>query len=101
MHDSTCRILTVLAVKNGGRHVKVLFLAATFAAIPGLALAQTMTCADYMKMNQQMSSQMGKMPSSGDAKIDAQAAALDKKVSDYCARNPSASMEKAMTEAAK
>jgi acid phosphatase family membrane protein YuiD len=81
--------------------MKAFFLAATFAIVPGLALAQSMTCADYMKMNQQVSAQMGKMPSSGDAKLDAQAAALDKKVSDYCAKNPSVSVEKAMTEAAK
>lgn len=81
--------------------MKTVFLAATFALIPGLAFAQNMSCADYMKMNQQVSAQMGKMPSSGDAKLDAQAAALDKKVSDYCAKNPTVSIDKAMTEATK
>jgi hypothetical protein len=82
--------------------MKFLIIAAALVALPLAAAAQNMTCADYMKMNQQLTAQMGgKPPSSGDAKLDAQAAALDKKVGDYCAKNPTVMVDKAMEEAMK
>jgi hypothetical protein len=87
---------------KGGFAMKILIVAGALLALPAVASAQNMTCADYMKMNQQMTAQMGgKPPSSGDAKLDAQAAALDKKVGDYCAKNPAVMVDKAMEEAMK
>jgi hypothetical protein len=39
--------------------------------------------------------------STGDAKMDATAAAMDKKLRDYCAKNPTLGVDKAMEEAMK
>jgi hypothetical protein len=75
-------------------------LAATLSAAP--ALAQGMACADYTKADKQIQAQMaGASTSTGDAKMDAEAAALDKKVRDYCVKNPKADLAKAMEEAMK
>lgn len=72
------------------------------AALPFAAAAQTMTCADYLKADQQLTAQMGgAAPTTGDAKMDAQSAALDKKMKDYCTKNPTAGVDKAMEEAMK
>jgi hypothetical protein len=87
--------------------MKSLIAAAILAALlpvaaPHSALAQTMTCADYLKADKQMQGQMGgATPTTGDPKMDAQAAALDKKMKDYCTKNPSVGVDKAMEEAMK
>jgi predicted secreted protein len=66
-------------------------LSATFAA------AQTMTCADYLKAEAEMAKQMG----SNAPKLDGDAAAMDKKMKDFCTKNPTVSADKAMEEAMK
>lgn len=79
----------------------------TFAAVAlistGLvagAQAQTMTCADYIKADKQISAAMGGGASStGNKELDAQAAALDQKVRAYCTKNPTADLNKAMEQA--
>jgi hypothetical protein len=78
-------------------------LAAVAAVLSaGSAAAQTMSCADYLKADKQMQAQLGgASTSTGDPKMDAEAAALDKKVRDYCTNNPKAGLEKAMEEAMK
>lgn len=84
--------------------MKSLILAGALAALlPAAASAQDMTCADYLKADKQMSAQMGGAAAmkTGDAAMDAQAAALDKKMKDYCSKNPTASVSKAMEEAMK
>jgi hypothetical protein len=61
------------------------------------AQAQSMTCAEYLKAEAEMAKAMGK-----DApKPDAATAAMDKKMKDYCVKNPTASADKAMEEAMK
>jgi hypothetical protein len=61
-----------------------------------------MTCADYLKADKRMQAQMaGVSMSTGDAKMDATAAAMDKKLRDYCAKNPTLGVDKAMEEAMK
>jgi len=84
--------------------MKSLIVAGTLAALLPVhsALAQNMTCADYLKADKQMQAAMGgAAPTTGDPKMDAQAAALDKKMKDYCTKNPSAGVDKAMEEAMK
>jgi hypothetical protein len=83
--------------------MKPLAVAALAAALlPATATAQNMTCADYLKADKQVRAQMGGASmSTGNAQMDAQAAAMDKKLNDYCAKNPSAALEKAMMEAMK
>ncbi|HVV62437.1 MAG TPA: hypothetical protein VHD14_11845 [Pseudolabrys sp.] len=81
--------------------MKSLIIAGALVALPFAASAQNMTCADYLKMNKQMTAQMGGAASTGDAKMDAQAAAMDKKLNDYCAKNPTVKVDKAMEEAMK
>lgn len=83
--------------------MKSLIIAGALAALlPAIASAQNMTCADYLKADKQLTAQMGgAAASTGDAKMDAQAAALDKKMKDYCAKNPTVSADKAMEEAMK
>jgi hypothetical protein len=76
-------------------------LAALLAAQTS-ALAQNMSCADYLKADKQMQAAMGgAAPTTGDPKMDAQAAALDKKVKDFCTKNPSVGVDKAIEEAMK
>ena len=76
--------------------------AAVTALLPATAYAQTMTCADYLKADKQMQSQMGgAQPTTGNAQLDAQAMAIDKKVKDYCTKNPTVGVDKAMMEAMK
>ena len=83
--------------------MKTLIVAAVAALLPVAASAQqNMSCADYLKADKQMQSQMGGAPpSTGNAALDAQAMALDKKVKDYCTKNPSVGVDKAMMEAMK
>jgi hypothetical protein len=83
--------------------MKSLIVATALAALlPAAATAQNMTCADYLKADKQVRSQMGGVPAStGNAQLDAQAAALDKKLNDYCAKNPGVGLDKAMMEAMK
>jgi hypothetical protein len=83
--------------------MKSMMIAGVLVALShGFAFAQAMTCADYLKADQQMKAQMGGgSTSTGNAQMDAQAAEMDKKINDYCAKNPTASLEKAMTEALK
>ena len=74
-------------------------LAALFSTVAQISTvnAQNMTCADYLKAEVEMAKQMGK-----DApKLDAEATALDKKVKDYCTKNPTHGVDKAMEEASK
>lgn len=82
--------------------MKMFALAVVAALLPAAASAQTMTCADYLKADKQVRSQMGGMSmSTGNAQMDAQAAAMDKKINDYCAKNPNDGLDKAMMEAMK
>jgi hypothetical protein len=78
--------------------MKPLIVAGALAALfSTVASAQTMTCADYLKTEAEMAKQMG-----ADApKPDAASAAIDKKMKDYCTKNPSATADKAMEEAVK
>jgi predicted secreted protein len=70
----------------------LLVAGALVALLPSFAVAQNMTCADYLKADAEMTKQMG-----GQApKMDASAAALDKKMKDYCTKNPTAGVDKAM-----
>jgi len=73
----------------------------TFAAIAivlgglGAAQAQTdMTCADLLKANAQIDA-----AAKAEMVKDPAAAALDKKVNDYCAKNPAAKASEAMEKA--
>lgn len=78
--------------------MKSLIVAGALAALlPSLAVAQNMTCADYLKAEAEMTKQMG----ANAPKPDATAAALDKKMKDYCTKNPTAGVDKAMEEAMK
>lgn len=84
--------------------MKSLIIAGALAALlPAMASAQNMSCADYLKAEKELTAQMGGAapPKTGDAAMDAQAAALDKKVKDYCTKNPSAGVDKAMEAAMK
>lgn len=78
--------------------MKSTMLAGAFAVLlPFAGQAQTMTCADYLKADKQMQAQMGGVPAStGDVKMDAAAAAMDKKLRDYCTKNPAVGVDKAM-----
>jgi hypothetical protein len=63
------------------------------------AQAQTfdpsMSCTDYLKLDKAMADQMAGMSvSTGDAAADKEAADMDKKIRDYCGKNP---RESAMT----
>jgi hypothetical protein len=70
---------------------------AMLALLTSVASAQTMTCADYLKNEADMAKAMG-----NDApKPDAATAAMDKKIKDYCTKNPTASADKAIEEATK
>jgi hypothetical protein len=83
--------------------MKSLLAATAFVALlPAAAVAQNMTCADYLKADKQVRSQMGGMSmSTGNAQMDTQAAAMDKKINDYCTKNPTDGLDKAMMEAMK
>jgi len=83
--------------------MKSLITAAFVMLLPTVALAQqNMSCGDYLKADKQMRGQMGGMSmSTGNAQLDAQAAAMDKKLNDYCVKNPTVGLDKAMMEAMK
>jgi len=74
---------------------------ATFVTIAiligGLGAAQAqadMTCADLLKANAQIDA-----ATKADAAKDPAAAAMDKKINDYCAKNPTAKASEAMEKA--
>ena len=76
----------------------IIFAAGFVLANMGAAQAQSdMTCADLLKANAQLDA------ATKDALAkDASAAAMDKKINDFCAKNPkekaSVAMEKALSE---
>jgi hypothetical protein len=73
-----------------------LALALTFGVLGTAAQAQTdMSCADYLKADKQMAAQMG----GSTASSDPTAAAMDKKVKDYCTANPKTKLSEAMEKA--
>jgi hypothetical protein len=60
----------------------------------GTAHAQAdMSCADLIKVNKQMEDAMKGLPK------DASSADMDKKINDYCVKNPSAKASEAMEKA--
>lgn len=71
-------------------------LVALFATAAS-ASAQNMICADYLKADAELTKQLG----ANAPPMDAEAAKLDKKMKDYCTKNPSATVDKAMEEATK
>ena len=80
-------------MKNTVAAFTLALLVTTFAM--GLALAQSdSSCADLLKMNAQLDAAtkeaMAKDPS---------AAAIDKKINDYCTKNPNAKASEAMEKA--
>jgi len=85
--------------------IKLGFGAVGFATVlaAGPVFAQSsMTCGDYLKADKQMAAQMGgASASTGDAKMDAAAAAMDKALRDYCTKNPTVSVDKAMMDVMK
>lgn len=76
------------------------FVLAAFAASLFVtnASAQTMTCADYLKAQKDMAAAMKGQPV-GTSAAEKEAAALDKKVTDYCTKNPKASADEAVVKA--
>jgi hypothetical protein len=74
--------------------------AAILIALVGLSVAHAqtdMSCADLLKANAQIDA-----ATKAEMAKDASAAAIDKKINDYCTKNPKAkaseAMEKAMTD---
>jgi len=63
-----------------------------FFALPAFAQAD-MTCAQLLQSNKQIDEAMKGQPK------DAESAAMDKKVNDYCAKNPNAKASEAMEKA--
>ncbi len=77
------------------RPIALAFLIASSTA----AVAQTdMSCADYLKADQQMQAAMTAADRAALAK-DPAATALDRKVRDYCTKNPKAPASEAMEKA--
>jgi hypothetical protein len=77
--------------------MKKLFAAAVFFAFCGLGVADAqsdMSCADLLKSNAQLDA----ATKAAMAK-DADGAAMDKKINDYCAKNPTAKASEAMEKA--
>lgn len=66
------------------------------ALLPAIASVQTMSCADYLKAEKQMAD-----AAAGATKPDADAAAMDAKMHDFCVKNPTVGADKAMEEATK
>jgi hypothetical protein len=76
--------------------MKSLIVAGALAALlPTFASAQSLTCADYLKNEKELNQATAGTPP------DADSAALDKKIHDYCVKNRTASVDKAMEEATK
>ena len=68
------------------------FIFASMLLIGGLGSANAqadMSCADLLKANKQMDASVKQT-------MDADSAAMDKKVNDYCLKNPSAKASEAM-----
>jgi hypothetical protein len=79
--------------------IKSFVLAALAASLfIATASAQTMTCADYLKSQKEMAAAMKGQPV-GTTAAEKEAAALDKKVTDYCVKNPKASADEAVMKA--
>ena len=73
--------------------VKLVFASILLIGGLGSANAQAdMTCADLLKANKQMDASV--TPT-----MDADSAAMDRKVDDYCLKNPSAKVAEAMERA--
>lgn len=74
-------------------------LAVLIASAPSLSLAQAdMSCADYIKADAQMQASMSAADKAA-MTADPTAAALDRKVRDYCVKNPKAPVSEAMQKA--
>ena len=70
---------------------------AALLVLSGLSAAQAqsdMSCADLLKANAQIDS-----ATKAEMAKDATAAAMDKKINDYCAKNPTAKASEAMEKA--
>lgn len=79
--------------------LKLLSASALLALLPVAAMAQAdMSCADYLKADAQMASQMSAADKATLA-ADPTAAALDNKVRAYCTKNPKAPASEAMQKA--
>ena len=79
--------------------IKSFALAAIAASLfAANASAQTMTCADYLKAQKEMAAAMKGQPV-GTTAAEKEAPALDKKVTDYCTKNPKASADEAVMKA--
>lgn len=72
----------------------VLAFAVSFGALTAAHAQSDMSCADLLKANAQLDAATKQA-----AAKDPAAAALDKKVADYCAKNPKASASEAMEKA--
>jgi hypothetical protein len=84
---------------QGNSVIKSFVLAAVAATLfAAAASAQTMTCADYLKSQKEMAEAMKGQPV-GTTAAEKEAAALDKKITDYCVKNPKASADEAVTKA--
>lgn len=73
-----------------------LTLGAAVAVIAGMGAAWAqadMSCADLLKSNKQIEEAMKGQPK------DAESAAMDKKINDYCVKNPAAKASEAMEKA--
>jgi hypothetical protein len=75
---------------------KLLKLTVFSLVLPGspLALTPEMSCADYLKLDQQISAQLSSEAKAA-LQADPQAAALDGKMREYCRKNPKASTAEA------
>jgi hypothetical protein len=76
---------------------KKLVWATAFVVLGGLSAAHAqsdMTCADLLKTNAQLDA-----ATKAEMAKDATAAAMDKKINDYCAKNPTAKASEAMEKA--
>jgi hypothetical protein len=80
-----------------------MMLAAATLVATGLvagAQAQSVTCADYVKADKQISAAIAHGgPGTVDKQPDAQTAAVDQRVLAYCTEHPAADLSKAMDQA--
>ncbi len=82
---------------KGDANMKKSIWAAMFFVLGGLTAAQAqsdMTCADLLKANAQIDA-----ATKAEMAKDASAAAMDKKINDYCTKNPTAKASEAMEKA--
>jgi hypothetical protein len=76
----------------------LLVTAGIFALTTAAAVAQTDSCADFLKADAQMQAAMSPADKAA-LSSDPAAAALDRKLRDYCTKNPKAPLSEAMTKA--